>query len=133
MEQRTNARDYRRRPIYAVFCILFVAVAILIAGMFPVNAMLAPWIAAASPPMTSIAARAEPDSEAEIQATYPNGTMLAMTGRCTGGVDLLKMSNWTPERQEQAVSGQWCEFWHDPEGNGNFVRGWVAGSQLSRD
>ncbi len=95
--------------------------------------MLAPWVAAAPAPSTEIEVRVEPHVDAAIQATYSNGTMLAMTGRCTDGINLLEMANWAPVRQEMAVVGKWCELWHDPERDGTFVKGWVAGDQISRD
>ena len=58
------------------------------------------------------------------QAAYPNGTVLQMTGKCTGGVDLLDISTQPEWKQEQLVRYRWCQLWHDPAQNGNFVTGW---------
>ena len=52
---------------------------------------------------------------------YPNGTVLQMTGKCTGGVNLLDISGQPEWKQEQLVRYRWCQIWHDPAQNGNFV------------
>ena len=71
--------------------------------------------------------RKYPSSTSQKQAAYPNGTVLQMTGRCTGGINLLDIANQPDWKQEQTVRYRWCEVWHDPAQNGNFVTGWVYG------
>jgi len=50
-----------------------------------------------------------------------------MTGKCTDGVNLLDISGKPAWKQQQLVRYSWCEIWHDPAQNGNFVTGWVYG------
>lgn len=75
--------------------------------------------------------RKYPASYSQKQTSYPNGTELAMTGRCTGGVDLFEIERWPVWRQKQAIRYQWCEVWHDPTRNGEFVTGWVYGKYIT--
>lgn len=72
-----------------------------------------------------------PANSSQKQAAYPNGTVLQMTGKCTGGVNLLDISTQAEWKQKQAVRYRWCEIWHDPAQNGNFVTGWVYGKYIS--
>lgn len=74
--------------------------------------------------------RAYPSSGSARQAAYPNGTVLQMTGRCTEGVNLFDLANKPVPVQRAAVRYRWCEIWHDPAGNGNFVTGWVYGRYI---
>ncbi|MCR4265318.1 SH3 domain-containing protein [Nitratireductor sp. ZSWI3] len=74
--------------------------------------------------------RKYPASHSQKQTAYPNGTVLQMTGRCTGGVDLLEISGHPAWRQKQAVRYRWCEVWHDPARDGHFVTGWVYGKYI---
>ena len=76
-------------------------------------------------------ARKYPSSVSQKQSAYPNGTVLQMTGKCTGGVDLLDLSGQPRWKQEKAVRGKWCQIWHDPAQNGNFVTGWVYGKYIT--
>ncbi len=76
-------------------------------------------------------ARKYPSSQSQVQAAYPNGTVLSMTGRCTGGVDLFAIQNQPQWKQRQAVRYRWCEIWHDPAQNGNFRTGWVYGKYIT--
>jgi hypothetical protein len=75
--------------------------------------------------------RKYPAGTSQKQSAYPNGTVLQMTGKCTGGINLLEISNQPAWKQEQAVRYRWCEIWHDPAQNGNFVTGWVYGKYIS--
>lgn len=75
--------------------------------------------------------RKYPANNSQKQAAYPNGTVLQMTGKCTGGVNLLDISSQPAWKQEQAVRFRWCQIWHDPAQNGNFVTGWVYGKYIS--
>jgi hypothetical protein len=74
--------------------------------------------------------RKYPSSTSQKQAAYPNGTVLQMTGRCNNGVDLLDIGNKPDWKQAQLVRYAWCEVWHDPAQNGNFVTGWAYGKYI---
>lgn len=74
--------------------------------------------------------RKYPSSNSQKQSAYPNGTVLQMTGRCTGGVDLFNISGQPAWKQRQQVRYRWCQVWHDPAQNGNFVTGWVYGRYI---
>ncbi len=71
-----------------------------------------------------------PANSSQKQSAYPNGTVLQMTGRCTGGVDLFDISGQPKLKQRQTVRYVWCEVWHDPAQNGKFVTGWVYGRYI---
>ncbi len=75
--------------------------------------------------------RKYPSSNSQKQAAYPNGTVLQMTGTCTGGVDLFDISGLSDWKQRQAVRYVWCQVWHDPAQNGNYVTGWVYGKYIT--
>ena len=75
--------------------------------------------------------RKYPASNSQKQAAYPNGTVLQMTGRCTGGVNLFDIAQQPARKQRAVVRYQWCEIWHDPARNGDFVPGWVYGRYLT--
>ena len=77
--------------------------------------------------------RKYPASYSQKQAAYPNGTLLSMTGRCTGGVDLRNIQHLPDHVQVQRVRYRWCEVWHDPAQNGNYVTGWVYGRYINPD
>jgi hypothetical protein len=69
--------------------------------------------------------RKYPSPNSQKQATYQNGKVLSMTGKCTGGVDLFDIQGLPKWKQRQIVNGRWCQLWHDPAGNGSFKAGWV--------
>ena len=71
--------------------------------------------------------RKYPANSSQKQSAYPNGTVLQMTGKCTGGVDLFDISQKPVSQQRQAVRYKWCQIWHDPAQNGKFTTGWVYG------
>lgn len=75
--------------------------------------------------------RKYPSNGSQKQSAYPNGTVLQMTGKCTGGVNLLDIANQPRWKQEKAVRTKWCQIWHDPAQNGNFVTGWVYGKYIT--
>jgi hypothetical protein len=75
--------------------------------------------------------RKYPASNSQKQSAYPNGTVLQMTGKCTGGVNLLDISGQPEWKQEQLVRYRWCQIWHDPAQDGNFVTGWVYGRYIA--
>lgn len=74
--------------------------------------------------------RKYPSSNSQKQASYPNGTVLQMTGRCTGGVNLFDIADLPDWKQAETVRYRWCEVWHDPARNGKFVTGWAYGRYL---
>lgn len=74
--------------------------------------------------------RKYPSSKSQKQSSYPNGTVLQMTGPCTGGIDLLDISAQPAWKQRQQVRYRWCQVWHDPARNGQFVTGWVYGRYI---
>ncbi|MBX3581271.1 MAG: SH3 domain-containing protein [Rhizobiaceae bacterium] len=75
--------------------------------------------------------RKYPSSSSQKQSGYPNGTVLQMTGKCTGGVDLFEISGQSEAKQRQAVRYRWCQIWHDPAKDGDFVTGWVYGKYIA--
>ncbi len=74
--------------------------------------------------------RKYPSNSSQKQASYPNGTILSMTGKCTGGVDLFDISGLPDHQQAQTVRYKWCQVWHDPKQNGKYVAGWVYGRYI---
>ncbi len=74
--------------------------------------------------------RKYPSSGSQIQSSYPNGTTLQMTGRCTGGIDLFAIAGLAAGKQKQLVRYRWCEVWHDPARNNTFTTGWVYGKYI---
>ncbi|MBU0581901.1 MAG: SH3 domain-containing protein [Alphaproteobacteria bacterium] len=91
----------------------------------------AAWEVANVPFGDTLNVRKYPASTSQKQAAYPNGTVLQMTGKCTGGVNLLDITTQPAWKQENAVRYRWCQIWHDPAQNGNFVTGWVYGKYIS--
>lgn len=75
--------------------------------------------------------RKYPSPQSQKQASYPNGTTLALTGRCTDGLNLFDIEHWPAWKKAQAVRYRWCEVWHDPARDENFVTGWVYGRYIS--
>ncbi|WP_269932207.1 SH3 domain-containing protein [Aminobacter sp. HY435] len=75
--------------------------------------------------------RKYPSNGSQKQAAYPNGTVLQMTGKCTGGVDLFDIEHQPEWKQERRVRYRWCQVWHDPAQNGHFVTGWVYGKYIT--
>jgi hypothetical protein len=96
-----------------------------------VATVFAAWEVADVPFGDTLNVRKYPAGHSQKQAAYPNGTVLQMTGKCTGGINLLEISDQPAWKQEQAVRYRWCEIWHDPAQNGNFVTGWVYGKYIS--
>lgn len=74
--------------------------------------------------------RKYPSGNSQKQSSYPNGTVLQMTGKCTAGLNLLDISGQPDWKQRQQVRYRWCQIWHDPARNGNFVTGWVYGRYI---
>lgn len=65
------------------------------------------------------------------QAAYPNGTVLQMTGKCAGGLSLFETGHLPDWNQKQRVRYRWCQIWHDPAQDGQFVTGWVYGRYIA--
>jgi hypothetical protein len=77
--------------------------------------------------------RKYPSSNSQKQSAYPNGTILQMTGKCSGGINVMHISGQPAWKQRQQVRFSWCQIWHDPAQNGNFVTGWVYGRYIKPD
>ena len=88
------------------------------------------WEVANVPWGDTLNVRKYPASTSQKQSAYPNGAVLQMTGRCTGGADIDDLAHLPRWQQSQSVRYRWCEVWHDPAHNGNFVRGWVYGRYI---
>ena len=95
------------------------------------TAAFAAWQVSNLPFGDTLNVRKYPANSSQKQAAYPEGTVLQMTGKCTGGVDLLDISGQSAAKQKQLVRYQWCEVWHDPAKDGQFVTGWVYGKYIS--
>ena len=94
-------------------------------------ATFAAWQVADVPFGDTLNVRKYPSSSSQKQSAYPNGAVLQMTGKCTGGVNLLDISGMPECKQKQQVRYRWCQIWHDPAQNGNFVTGWVYGKYIA--
>ncbi len=88
------------------------------------------WQVANVPFGDTLNVRKYPANHSQKQAAYPNGKVLQMTGRCTGGVNLHDISRQPVWKQRQAVRYNWCQVWHDPAGNGQFTTGWIYGKYV---
>lgn len=88
------------------------------------------WKVANVPFGDTLNVRKYPASTSQKQNAYPNGTVLSMTGRCTGGVNLKNIQGQPKHVQANKVRTLWCEVWHDPAQNGNYVTGWVYGKYI---
>lgn len=95
------------------------------------TAAFAAWQVSNLPVGDTLNVRKYPANSSQKQAAYPEGTVLQMTGKCTGGVDLLDISGQSAAKQKQLVRYQWCQVWHDPAKDGQFVTGWVYGKYIS--
>lgn len=104
------------------------------AAMFAGNAhaaAFAAWQVTDVPFGDTLNIRKYPSNGSQKQAAYPNGTVLQMTGKCTGGVDLFAISHLPEWKQAQRVRYRWCQVWHDPAQNGQFATGWVYGKYIA--
>lgn len=95
------------------------------------SAAFVAWEVANVPFGDTLNVRKYPASNSQKQAAYPNGTVLQMTGKCTGGIDLFDISGQSEWKQSQTVRYNWCQVWHDPAQNGKFVTGWVYGKYIA--
>ncbi|CDX18799.1 conserved exported hypothetical protein [Mesorhizobium sp. ORS 3324] len=93
--------------------------------------VFAAWQVAGVPFGDTLTARKYPSNTSQKEAAYPNGTVLQMTGRCTGGIDLLDIAGQPHWKQRQSIRYRWCEVWHDPAQNGHFVTGCVYGKYIA--
>ncbi|WP_245512363.1 MULTISPECIES: SH3 domain-containing protein [unclassified Mesorhizobium] len=93
--------------------------------------VFAAWQVAGVPFGDTLNARKYPSNASQKEAAYSNGTVLQMTGRCTGGVNLLDIAGQPSRKQRRAIRYRWCEVWHDPARNGHFVTGWVYGKYIA--
>ena len=89
------------------------------------------WRVTDVPQWDTLNIRAWPSSGSKILVAYPNGVILSMTGKCTGGVKLDTINGWPKWKQRETVRYQWCEAWIDPTGNGTFRTAWVYGKYIA--
>ena len=89
------------------------------------------WEVANVPWGDTLNVRKYPSSKSQKQSAYPNDTILAMTGRCTDGLNLFNIEILPAWQKAQAVRYRWCEVWHDPAHDGNYVTGWVYGRYIA--
>lgn len=94
------------------------------------TATFAAWQVSGVPFGDVLNVRKYPAATSQKQGAYPNGTVLQMTGKCTGGVNLLDIGGLGEWRQQRMVRYRWCEIWHDPARDRNFVTGWVYGKYI---
>lgn len=90
----------------------------------------AAWQVANVPFGDTLNVRKYPSGTSQKQAAYPNGAVLQMTGRCTGGLNLLDIAGQPKWKQQRKVRYRWCEVWHDPARDGQFVTGWAYGKYI---
>ena len=108
------------------------AVTASLAAALPANAAaFFAWAVADVPAWDTLNVRAWPSSKSQILVAYPNGTLLSMTGKCTGGVNLDAVAALPAWQQRQAVRTVWCEAWVDPLGNGDYRTAWVYGKYIA--
>jgi len=89
------------------------------------------WEVANLPFGDTLNVRKYPSNASQKTSAYPNGALLQMTGRCTGGLDLGNIAHWPTTKQRHAVRYKWCENWHDPRLDGTFSTGWVYGRYIA--
>ena len=75
-------------------------------------------------------ARSGPGTAHSIQTAYPNGANLSLTGNCTGGLRIDDLGGLSRAQKHARIKSRWCEIWHDPNGSGAFVSGWVYGRYI---
>ncbi len=73
-----------------------------------------------------------PASYSQKQAAYPNGTVLSLTGRCKGGMNLDDIAHLPQWKQRQMLRYAWCEVYHDPRNDGGYTTGWVYMKYMTR-
>ncbi len=118
--------QYTRRMLFAV-----AITASAFGAVAPSNATtFAAWEVANVPWGDVLNVRKYPSSKSQKQSAYPDGTVLQMTGTCTGGVNLLDLEGAPHDWQAGKVRYRWCQVWHDPSQNGHFVTGWVYGKYI---
>jgi hypothetical protein len=89
------------------------------------------WRVSDVPSWDTLNVRAWPSNSSKIVVAYPNGVILSMTGKCTGGVKLDTINGLPKSQQRDAVRYQWCEAWVDPTGSGAFRTAWVYGKYIA--
>jgi len=112
----------------AVFSLLVGAA--VVPGKADASAFVA-WKVANLPWGDTLNVRKYPANVSQKQSAYPNGAVLQMTGRCTNGLNLFDISGSPASSQKKAVRYRWCEVWHDPRQDGEFVTGWVYGRYIA--
>ena len=65
-----------------------------------------------------------------VEPKFKFSSDMPASGERPGGVNLFDISGKSDWAQRQAVRYSWCEVWHDPKQNGDFVTGWVYGKYI---
>ena len=118
--------------IRKTFLGLALAAASLVAGTASsVGSAFYGWQITDVPAWDTLNVRAYPSSQSQILVAYPNGTMLSLTGVCTGGIKLGAISGLPAWQQRQHVRFAWCQAFVDPQGSGNYVTAWVYGKYIA--
>jgi hypothetical protein len=128
-ETTIGEEDTVRKPMNGLAAFVLAASVALQAGQSHATAFAA-WQVANVAWGDTLNVRKYPANNSQKQAAYPNGTVLQMTGKCTDGLDLLDIASKPDWKQAHLVRYRWCEVWHDPKQNGQFVTGWVYGKYI---
>jgi len=119
------------KTIRNTFLAMMVALAGLFAGTAPsASSAFYGWQVTDVPNWDTLNVRAYPSSKSQILVAYPNGTLLSMTGVCTGGLNLGQINGLPAWKQRQLVRYKWCQLYIDPQGNGQYVVAWVYGKYI---
>ncbi len=121
----------RMRSRVTAASILLAAVSMLMPVGVAQATVFAAWEVTNVPAGDVLNVRAYPSAASRKQGAYTNGTVLQMTGKCTGGVDLLDIAGQPKAKQIKAVRGRWCQIWHDPTQTGEFTLGWVRAKYIA--
>lgn len=109
---------------------LAAAMSFVSAAGFSHGATFAAWQVADVAADDLLNVRAYPSPSSRIVVGYPSGTLLSMTGRCTGGVNLMEIQALPEDQQRRLVRYKWCETWLDADGDGEYTNGWVYGRYI---
>jgi hypothetical protein len=119
------------KTIRNTFLAMMVALAGLFAGTAPSSSSaFYAWKVTDVPNWDTLNVRAYPSPKSQILVAYPNGTLVSMTGVCTGGLNLGQINGLPAWKQRQIVRYHWCQLYVDPQGNGQYVTAWVYGKYL---
>lgn len=116
---------------HATIAALIIALSLALGPMQSMASTFAAWKVVGLSFGDVLNVRKYPAGTSQMQAAYPAGTVLQMTGKCTGGVNLLDIAGQPAWKQIKAARYVWCQVWHDPARDGQFVTGWVYGRYIA--